>query len=149
MTYNGYTYEENTTRWREKWPPPKKKFSIRGVTATRKCRACGSTVGKIHRHHIAQDYFFACMRPDRYARTYLRFRQIDCNFLCRDCHDDIHSYRPYEKLKQMAYLEVMNRRLDGKRLRLTVIQCEESKRKLRKVYKKWLKRRRKQNGLSS
>jgi len=148
VTYNGLTYEENTSRWKKRYPLKARRFNIRWVTAYRICRACGSTESYIHRHHKAQDYFFACMRPDRYAKDYIRFYKMDCDFLCKRCHDDVHKYRPYRRVIDSMLLIAWKRRDKGKRLKLTLKQCEDAKRKLRKVYSKWLKRRRKRNGLS-
>lgn len=64
---------------------------LTAVKAYRTCAKCGTVDGKIHRHHIGNEYLLALFKPSYWAPIYIQFRDEDCIELCEDCHSDCHS----------------------------------------------------------
>lgn len=70
----------------------KPRFTRLDLTETSLCCVkCGKLKKLMSRHHIENDFFFAQMLPDAFARRYIEFRKEDCAKLCDDCHKDIHA----------------------------------------------------------
>jgi hypothetical protein len=54
------------------------------------CRKCSRIRRHMHRHHTGNDYTFACMLPERFAKRYIEFHPEDVEVLCNRCHKTIH-----------------------------------------------------------
>lgn len=82
-------YTETVERWKKLYPPiPERK--VYDPTKTRAtCIRCGSSK-KVSRHHIANDFWFATLRPDLYAARYVQFKSEDVAKLCDNCHKLVH-----------------------------------------------------------
>lgn len=132
-------YEDNVKIWRIKYGPvPRRPFNILEVRAFRQCVGCDSS-SNINRHHIANDYLFACLRPDRYARRYLEFRKGDVAVICEACHHEVHL--AYSELHMRVLRLVNDRYWQKKRMALTLKDCEKYRRKFIKLFNSWLNKR--------
>ena len=54
------------------------------------CDRCGKIRKRMSRHHISNDFMFAVLRPDLYAKRYIAFTPEDVRRLCNRCHRAIH-----------------------------------------------------------
>lgn len=83
----------------------KSRFQRFDLTEARLCCAkCEKLKQKMSRHHIENDFFFAQMLPDDFARRYIEFHKEDCAKLCDDCHKDIHAV--YKRITQEIWDEL-------------------------------------------
>ncbi len=141
-----YSYEENHTRWTELYKPSaRRSFDISAIRVNRRCKGCNSS-HDLHRHHKANDYLFARIRPDRYAERYIQFRAEDINDLCRWCHEEFHRY--FRIWHKHFFWDAVNYRFElSFKLGLTLKQCRSLKKKFLKIYTRWLRERRKENDL--
>lgn len=91
------------------------------------CAKCGNTPAQ--RHHKGNDFFFAKISPDVYAKRYLEFHTDDIVPLCNNCHKKIHMM--YEELLQPFYnLRVVKPKDIEKYKQKCIRRCES-----------WLKRK--------
>lgn len=100
------------------------------------CKKCGKVKHRMARHHKANDFFFAMILPDVYAKRYCEFHPADIDLLCNACHKAWHRYVE-PKLKNMYE---QSRYLDYTRLTLDDQKkwCEEWKKQIRIWYGKWV-----------
>lgn len=98
------------------------------------CRKCGKVKHRMARHHKANDFFFAMILPDLYAKRYCEFHPDDIDLLCNACHKAWHRYVE-PKLKKMYdqshYIPIATDEGQKK-------WCEEWKDQIRKWYEKWV-----------
>lgn len=92
-------YNAITLEWKKQYPckPIIEPYDPTKTLAG--CIRCGST-RKLSRHHIANDFWFACLRPDLYAARYIQFRKEDVVLLCDRCHKLVHTH--YRKLMELV-----------------------------------------------
>lgn len=129
-------YTENIQKLKEHYSPPRKPFDILDVQAYRPCVGCNST-SHVQRHHKANDYVFACLRPERYARRYLEFRTEEVAYVCDKCHLELHQHA-YRELHIEVLRLAEKRRMQGKRIALTYTDCEKYRKKFLRLFSKWL-----------
>lgn len=94
------SWKSKMVEWRRRWPkatPAKGDYdptAIRVLAATCAKKGCGSR-NRVQRHHIGNDYLFACIAEDWFAERYIQFHPDDCVPLCKRCHKKIHVlYQP-------------------------------------------------------
>lgn len=143
---NEAEYFEMVAEWKRKWPPPPKPYYINLTEIRSACRKCGKNNGRMNRHHIASDFFFALHFPDHFAARYVEFHPDDVVKLCEHCHKTIHRY--YDPVTQRMYKEFAEIKANGEQF--TLEWCEKWKDKFRKMFAKWIKtkpkrRRKKKN----
>lgn len=128
--------EDNIKAWKIAYgPTPRRPFNILEVRAYRPCIKCDST-NNINRHHIASDYLFACLRPDRYAKRYMEFREKDIAVICKDCHEWVHQFYSVLHIQVLTLVQV--RHYEGRRVALTLKDCEKYRRKFTRLFNVWL-----------
>jgi hypothetical protein len=99
------------------------------------CAKCGKLKHRMARHHKANDYFFANLLPDVYAKRYLEFRKEDIDKVCSNCHKRWHQYiRPF---MAKLYLEK-----DAQEV-ITKEWCEFWRSAILERYEKWVKQKEK------
>jgi hypothetical protein len=86
------------------------------------------------RHHIENDFFFAQMRPDLYAKRYIEFRREDCAKLCDDCHKDVHAV--YKRVTAEIWIELHK---GGTKI-ITPEWCEKWRAVYRQAFEAWVKK---------
>jgi len=133
MPISGFYYE-TVERWKKEYP-----FTpVREVYDPTKTRACCIRCGssrKVSRHHIANDFWFACLRPDLYAARYIQFRKEDVALLCDNCHKLVH--KNYKKL--MIDVKVSITYMDGVGI-YSQAWCEYWMQSFRDWFAKWIKK---------
>lgn len=106
------------------------------IQAIKHCKKCGAARENMSRHHIANDYLFACLLPEVYAKRYIAFNDDDVAWLCtKRCHNRIHAL--YATLNRMVWNYVTSCRENKIPLSITIL--EEYKEKYRKLYYNWVK----------
>ena len=117
--------------WRKKYPY---KVDITRTGVYSECEVCHKTraQAEIHRHHIASDYIFARMYPEKYAARYIQFRREDCVGLCTKHHESVEKYYAPTKLSLFNQLNDEGR--------LPPEKCEKFRQRLVKAYHRWRKR---------
>lgn len=96
-------YNAITLEWKKQYPfkPIIEPYDPTKTLAG--CIRCGST-RKLSRHHIANDFWFACLRPDLYAARYIQFRKEDVVLLCDRCHKLVHTH--YRKMMLLVKTDI-------------------------------------------
>ena len=120
--------------WEAKYGTPARVFRYDPTEIRASCVKCGKMKSKMSRHHKANDFLFARMLPDVYARRYIEFHTNDVAKLCDDCHKDIHRY--YKPLMKELWMELQ---LYGSRV-ITKEWCDEWKDRFLKLFEKWIKK---------
>ena len=121
--------------WRIKYgvPPPSSiTYDPTSITVT--CKKCNKIKSKLNRHHKCNDYLFACLLPDVYAKRYLEYRPADVDKLCEDCHRRWHNYiKPFlcKLYEQLYYLK-------KDKVEITETWCEGWRKLILERYERWL-----------
>ena len=122
--------------WRRIYGVPKPtitQFNPSSVTTICK-KCCKYRPNRMTRHHKMSDFFFACLRPDLYAKRYLEFRSEDVDKLCDYCHEKWHTL--LKPIMRKLYEEV--KRIKAKGRAPTQKWCEDKRRFILRRYNKWL-----------
>jgi hypothetical protein len=97
------------------------------------CVKCGKfKIRKMSRHHIENDFFFAQMRPDLFAKRYIEFHKDDVAKLCEDCHKDIHAI--YKRITSQLWIELHK---GGTKI-ITLEWCKKWKALYREAFEVWM-----------
>lgn len=97
------------------------------------CFRCEKKKDKMSRHHTANDFFFAQMLPQFFAKRYVEFRREDTEKLCDACHKLAH--RLYKPITAQVWSE-LNR--GGQRV-ITREWCEKWMGVYRMAFYAWIK----------
>lgn len=98
------------------------------------CKKCKKSKHRMARHHKANDYLFANLLPDIYAKRYLEFRKEDIDNLCSSCHKRWHTIlKPIinELLTEVSNLRKVDKEVDEK-------WCEAWRKKILVKYESWV-----------
>jgi len=120
--------------WEKQYGTPARVFRYDPTEIQASCVKCGKMRKHMSRHHIANDFMFAQMMPDLYAKRYIEFHKDDVAKLCNDCHKDIHRY--YKKL----VLELFEELNDNGLKIVTKVWCDDWMNRFRKLFEKWVKK---------
>ncbi len=96
------------------------------------CLRCGSIRKRMSRHHKGNDFFFAQMMPNIYAKRYIQFHPNDVARLCDTCHKRIHTY--YKPLMERLQKELNK---NGTRI-ITKEWCDGWMNRFREAFQQWL-----------
>jgi hypothetical protein len=85
-------WSDQIANWKQKYGVPDhggpRRFRPEEVKLA--CAKCHRLRHRMSRHHKANDYLFANLLPDVYARRYIEFRKEDVDKLCERCHKRWH-----------------------------------------------------------
>jgi hypothetical protein len=98
------------------------------------CIKCGKHKEKMSRHHTGNDFFFAQMMPQHFAKRYIEFRKEDTAKLCDDCHRQAHHI--YKPLLIQVWREL---NAGGQRV-ITKEWCEKWMARFREEFNAWIKK---------
>lgn len=100
---NFQTYKATIAEWTRLYPPPVTRKQFNPVNVRSCCKRCGSS-RKVSRHHKGNDFYFACLRPDLYARDYIQFLPHQVEKLCDNCHKLVH--KNYRKMMEQVKIDL-------------------------------------------
>lgn len=96
------------------------------------CAKCSKHKQKMSRHHTGNDFFFAQMLPDAFAKRYIEFRKEDTAKLCDGCHKQAHHI--YKPILAELWVELN----DGGQKIITKEWCEGWMGQFRAAFAKWV-----------
>lgn len=102
-------YMATLASWRVKYgnksPPRPASINLTRVRAGCCKRGCKEK-GRTQRHHIGNDFWFACLLPHVFAARYIEFHPDDTAPLCEKHHKYVH--KVYKRLMGLVYFELEN-----------------------------------------
>ena len=119
--------------WEKIYGKPPVVFNADPTTIKAGCDRCGKIRKSMNRHHIRNDFMFAMLRPDLYAKRYIQFHHDDVRRLCRRCHTAVHL--AYDPILVTFHTELNDRQRKG--LDITPEWCETWRERFRLRYESW------------
>lgn len=124
-------YRAIVEEWRKQYGVPLQhsEFNLTLVSLP-VCFKCGKQRLYMHRHHVSNDFLFACLRPSDYAKRYIHFHPDDVRWLCKHCHKNVHrAYHPVIKRFWMEAGDAPSREV-----------CDKYRELCKKTFYRWVKR---------
>jgi len=128
-------YNKVVKGWEAKYGVPSRLRRYNPAETTASCKRCGFIRAKMSRHHIRNDFFFANLLPDKYARRYIEFHSNDVVKLCDTCHRDVHRY--YKPIIARMYVEFNVKK--NMNQAITYEWCEGWRTEFYNLFQRWLK----------
>ena len=131
---NFATYNATVLEWKKLYPFKPVIEPYDPTTDKRGCIRCSGT-RKLSRHHKANDFWFACLRPDLYAARYIQFLKADVALLCDRCHKLVHTH--YRKMMEQVLASVT---YIGETPIYSQAWCDYWMQQFREWFEKWIKK---------